>query len=169
MANSWENYNQSHSTSQQSIVLPGYLSGSPRLKNGLPGKPMCTHYKKPGHTESNCSNKLGTSKQRPPNNQNSSSSTSTQSSPLTVTIVEPQVTTPWGTLPHRLGVVSGIRPEVEFLPGQDFVWGSPSPTPLHSPASSTMEASTVESPTKSTATLTGVPPKKELPFACRST
>ncbi|XP_066967831.1 uncharacterized protein [Macrobrachium rosenbergii] len=77
----------------------------------------------------------------------------------TILTVKLQVTTPWGTLPHRLSMVSGIQPGVDFLLGRDLLWGSPSPTPLRSHTTS----STVGSPYQGTATLTGVPPQEEEP------
>ncbi|XP_066969221.1 cell surface glycoprotein 1-like [Macrobrachium rosenbergii] len=61
---------------------------------------------------------------------------------ITIPTVKLQATTPGGTLLHRLGMVGGIQPS--GLPvGWDLLWGSPSPTPLHSHATSSTEAQTV--------------------------
>ncbi|XP_064080620.1 uncharacterized protein LOC135197485 [Macrobrachium nipponense] len=44
--------------------------------------------------------------------------------------VQLQVSTPWGPMEHRLGVVSSIKPGCQFLLGRDLLWRLPQEVPL---------------------------------------
>ncbi|XP_066963655.1 uncharacterized protein [Macrobrachium rosenbergii] len=87
---------------------------------------------------------------------------------LTIPTVKLRVITPWSNKIHRLGVVKRIRHGVEFLLGQDILWGCPTPTPLCCLTASVSESS-VTSSDRDTSSVTAVPPSAKPSIRPRAT